>query len=400
MTPPGWKVVKFKEIAKQKSDRVDNPSESGFERYVGLEHLDSGALTVKRWGSTADVNSAMKLFKADDLLFARRNTYLRRVSVAQFDGVCSGDIIVIEPILKEIVKGFLPIYMQFEPFENRVISLSAGAFSKRIKWKQLIEEDVLLPPKDVQQKIVDLVWSVQDNIEKTENLIAINEKLKKGLLQELLTKGIGHKKFKQTEIGEIPEEWEIVELKDIFNVVTGTTPSTKISEYWSPEEVNWYTPLDLGRLGTDIHLHRSNKQISRKGLEKTNLKIIPENTVIISTRAPVGYVGITTTDSTINQGCKAIVPIGKESPDFFAEYIVYSNIRLSNLSGGSTFQELTKKSLEQFKVIRIPYDEQIIIHSKINSIAQSIIYLQKNAVSLNNLKKKLTDDILKSEVNI
>ena len=125
IAPQGWKKVKFGELAKEKSNRVNNPGDSGYGRYVGLEHLDSGMLLVKRWGSTKDVTSAMKLFNENDILFARRNTYLRRISVAQFDGVCSGDIIVIEPILKEIVERFLPIYMQFEPFENRVISLSA-----------------------------------------------------------------------------------------------------------------------------------------------------------------------------------------------------------------------------------------------------------------------------------
>ena len=131
--PDGWNKVKFKELAKQKSVRIDNPGESGFEKYVGLEHLDSGELVVKRYGRTSDVTSTMKLFNKGDILFARRNTYLKRVSVAPFDGVCSGDIIVLEPILDHIVEGFLPIFMQFEPFENKIIALSAGAFSKRIK---------------------------------------------------------------------------------------------------------------------------------------------------------------------------------------------------------------------------------------------------------------------------
>lgn len=74
----------------------------------------------------------MLQFNKNDILFARRNTYLRRVSVALFDGICSGDIIVIEPILTHIIQGFLPIYMQFKEFEDQVIAWSAGAFSKRL----------------------------------------------------------------------------------------------------------------------------------------------------------------------------------------------------------------------------------------------------------------------------
>ena len=219
--PDGWNKVKFKELAKQKSVRIDNPGESGFEKYVGLEHLDSGELVVKRYGSTSDVTSTMKLFNKGDILFARRNTYLKRVSVAPFDGVCSGDIIVLEPILDHIVEGFLPIFMQFEPFENKIIALSAGAFSKRIKWKQLAEEDIFLPSIEEQKKIVEIIWSIQNTIEKNERLINTTEMLERGLHNELLTKGIGHKKFKETEIGTIPEEWSIFTIGDLLTLEYG-----------------------------------------------------------------------------------------------------------------------------------------------------------------------------------
>jgi len=399
-TPLGWKKVKFSQLAKEKSNRIEKPNESDYERYVGLDHMDSGNLVIKRWGSTKDVTSAMKLFNENDILFARRNTHLRRVSVAKFDGVCSGDIIVIEPILNEIVEGFLPIYMQFEPFENRVISLSAGAFSKRIKWKQLAEEDILIPSKEEQQRIVDLIWSVEDNIEKTEKLISINEKLKKGLLNELLTKGIGHKKFKKTELGELPDEWAVVELSKVFDVITGTTPSTKEESYWSPPEINWYTPLDLGKLGTNVFLMESNKKISRKGFENTSLKEIPEKTIIISTRAPVGYIGITTTKSTFNQGCKAILPKEKESSLFYADYLIYSKQRLESYSGGSTFKELTKKSLEEIKIIHPPYYEQLLISDIIKNVVSLIMDLEVNKNKLYELKKKLTDELISGRLRL
>lgn len=243
-----WIEVKFGEIAKRKSIRIDNPSESGYERYVGLEHLDSGELVIKRWGSTKDVTSNMQLFSKNNVLFARRNTYLRRVSVALFDGVCSGDIIVIEPNLDHLIDGFLPIYMQFEEFENRIIANSAGAFSKRIKWSQLSNFSIKLPSKEEQQKIINIIWALHSNQEKTEALIQAAEMLKKGLLEELLTKGIGHKKFKKTELGEIPEEWEIlpfpkaIEVNPVRKLEIGSE-YTKVEmanlEEWNPRIVNF-----------------------------------------------------------------------------------------------------------------------------------------------------------------
>ena len=398
--PDGWNKVKFKELAKQKSVRIDNPGESGFDKYVGLEHLDSGELVVKRYGSTSDVTSTMKLFNKGDILFARRNTYLRRVSVAPFDGVCSGDIIVLEPILNHIVEGFLPIFMQFEPFENKIIALSAGAFSKRIKWKQLAEEDIDIPSVGEQKKIVEVVWSIEYNADKNKGLMNTTEVLKQGLLNELLTKGIGHTKFKQTEIGKIPFEWDVVPINKLFSVITGTTPSTKQIDYWKPYEVNWYTPLDLGKLGVNKELQKSNKQISKNGLSKTSLKEIPENTILISTRAPVGYVGITTTKAAFNQGCKAIIPHNEQDHLFYSEYLSNFKSRLECFSGGSTFKELTKKSLMEIKIPSLKIEEQKLISSKIQSINSNIISLKKNRVKLHALKQKLTNDYLSGKLLI
>jgi type I restriction enzyme S subunit len=216
--PLGWNKVKFGQIAKKKSIRISNPKESDWERYVGLEHLDSNELVVRRWGSTSDVSSSMQLFHKNDILFARRNTYLRRVSVALFEGICSGDIIVIEPILNHVVEGFLPIYMQFEDFENRVIAWSAGAFSKRIKWDQLAEFEVWIPSKKEQIEIVSVIWAIHENQKKLEKLIECLGRLKNGLTLELLTKGIGHNKFKESRLGLIPDEWNIVKLEDVCSV--------------------------------------------------------------------------------------------------------------------------------------------------------------------------------------
>ena len=244
--PSTWKKIKFGDIAKRKSVRIDNPKESEYERYVGLEHLDSGEFVVKRWGSTKDVSSNMQIFNKNDILFARRNTYLKRISVALFDGICSGDIIVIEPILNHIVEGFLPMYMQFEEFENKVVAWSAGAFSKRIKWKQLSDFEIWIPSKEEQQRMVNIIWSIHENQERTENLVQVTEKIKKGLLEELLTKGIGHKKFKETELGEIPEEWNIQVIDDICTIRRGASPRPiDNKKYFSDSGPGWIRISDV-----------------------------------------------------------------------------------------------------------------------------------------------------------
>ena len=132
MVSHDWQIIKLGDIAYEISDRVDNPSQSGLEHFVGLEHLESGSLSIRRWGNTEDVASAMKLFKQGDTLFARRNAYLKRASMVTFDGVCSGDAIVLRENREMIVEGFLPLILNTGALWNYAIANAAGSMSKEL----------------------------------------------------------------------------------------------------------------------------------------------------------------------------------------------------------------------------------------------------------------------------
>jgi len=171
-----WQKVKLGDIAYEVSDRVDNPSKSGLDRFVGLEHFESGEFNIKRWGSTKDVTSAMKLFTSGDVLFARRNAYLKRASMASFNGVCSGDAIVLREKHEIIVEGFLVLILNTEDLWEHAISNAAGSMSKRVKWRDLAEYQFSLPPKDEQRRIVDILWAAD---EEKNSLILALESLQK-----------------------------------------------------------------------------------------------------------------------------------------------------------------------------------------------------------------------------
>ena len=110
-TKSTWTKVALADCCEEIGQRVENPAESGYDRFVGLEHLESGETSVRHWGSTDDVTSSMKLFKAGDVIVARRNVYLRRAARADFEGVCSGDGIVLrasgDPCLPELLPFLL-----------------------------------------------------------------------------------------------------------------------------------------------------------------------------------------------------------------------------------------------------------------------------------------------------
>jgi len=396
--PSNWTRTKFCEIAKRKSVRINNPKESGYERYVGLEHLDSGELVVKRWGSSNDVSSSMQLFSKNDILFARRNTYLRRVSVALFDGVCSGDIIVIEPILKNIVDGFLPIFMQFEEIENRIIAWSAGAFSKRVKWKQLGDFEVWLPPKEEQKKIVDIIWSIQFNQEKTERLIQVSDKLKNGLLEDLLTKGIGHKEFKKTELGLIPKEWEILP----FSKGILVNPSRKLkvgSEYTKVEMA------DIDEWNPRIR-HFEKKLYNGGGSKFRNGDILLARITPCLENGKTVFVDILEEDECGFGSTEFIVLSGREGLTLskFVYYLCTSStfrqLAIDSMTGTTGRQRVPNDLFDAIKIPLPPISEQRKIVNVLDNFTAFSTEYNSLLNNLKKLKKKITNSFLSGELLI
>ncbi len=225
-----WDQVFLGEIANEISERVDNPSQSGFEMFVGLEHFVSGDLKIKQWGSTKNLVSAMKKFQKGNILFARRNAYLKRASIVEFDGVCSGDAFVIREKKDRLVPGFLAFIFNSESLWHYANSYAAGTMSKRVKWRDLAKYSFKLPPLDEQKRLADLLWSVDKTITAYEELLS----------QELLTRSVVLKDIflsktcKITSINELPIKeingmWKTVEAENVMQV--SIIRSTEIYPY-------------------------------------------------------------------------------------------------------------------------------------------------------------------------
>lgn len=152
-----WTKITLAECCDEIAQRIDNPAESGFDRFVGLEHLKSGETSIRNWGSTDDVTSSMKLFKASDVIVARRNVYLRRAARADFDGVCSGDGIVLRGNPKVCLLELLPFLLNTDGFWAYVTSQADGTMSKRITVKRLLAYRFALPPLKEQRRIAEVL---------------------------------------------------------------------------------------------------------------------------------------------------------------------------------------------------------------------------------------------------
>jgi len=229
-----WKLTKVGDLAKDISKRVDNPGESEYDRFVSLRNFVAGDIKIKTWEPTENLASSAKAFKAGDILFARRNAYLRRASLVDFDGCCSGDAFVLRENHDKIVPGFLAFLMNSNALWDYANSNAAGTMSKRVKWRDLAEYEFLLPPKDQQAQLAKLLWAMDEVVE--------SEKKSKGNIAKYL-EAVSGRVFSKRVLSfgkELPfkvstENWRGCHLDELCELITdGAHASPKTSENGNP----------------------------------------------------------------------------------------------------------------------------------------------------------------------
>ena len=202
--------------------------------------------------------------------------------------------------------------------------------------------------------------------------------------------------FQESPIGKIPRGWQVKATVDFFVVETGTTPSTREETYWKGGTVNWVTPTDLSRLNGKLRIKGSERKITEKALKETNLALMPKGSIILSTRAPVGYVATLEENATFNQGCKGLIPRSTYEilTEFYSYYLSSKKEILQNLSGGSTFLELSKSRLEKFNMPYLPMLEQKAIVGVLGVVDSAIELADKVIAKTERLKQGLMQQLL------
>lgn len=160
---PGWRHVKFGDVVRLSKARSQDPLVEGIERYVGLEHLEPSDLRIRSWGSVADGVTFTSVFQPGQVLFGKRRAYQRKVAVADFSGVCSGDIYVLETKDAQVLlPELLPFICQTDAFFDHAVGTSAGSLSPRTNWTSLADFEFVLPKVEEQLRIVELLQTFDD----------------------------------------------------------------------------------------------------------------------------------------------------------------------------------------------------------------------------------------------
>lgn len=181
---------------------------------------------------------------------------------------------------------FLGYYFSSNKGWTKLKSISTGTTSVgAIYTKDLLKVKIPIPPLEEQKKIAEILSTVDQKIDFVDKQIEETETLKKGLMQKLLTQGIGHSEFKDSEIGRIPKSWKVKRLEETCSkIVGGGTPSKNIPEYWNSGVIPWVTPSEFTKSESN-YISESENRITEEGLKNSSATLLSPGTVIMSSRA-------------------------------------------------------------------------------------------------------------------
>lgn len=165
-----WTPVKFCDVAFEPKENSKDIYNESIGHVVGLEHIDSEDIHLTRSGAVEKTTTFSKKFRKGDVLFGRRRAYLKKAALASFDGICSGDITVFRA-KKNLLPELLPFIVSNEKFFDHAVKHSAGGLSPRVKFKDLANYEFLLPQKDQQSKLAELLWAMDEVIESEKEML-------------------------------------------------------------------------------------------------------------------------------------------------------------------------------------------------------------------------------------
>ncbi len=192
---------------------------------------------------------------------------------------------------------------------------------------------------------------------------------------------------------EFSGEWQHISLKDIASIVGGGTPDTTQEDYWNGE-IQWFTPTEI----KSKYIKGSNRTITELGLKKSSAKVLPQGTLLLSSRATVGDVGIAVEECTTNQGFQSLIVNDNNSNEFFYNWIIMNKNEFIKRASGSTFLEISKKEIEKIKAYKPSKQEQEKIASFLTSVDTKIEQLTKKEQLLQQYKKSVMQKIFNQEI--
>jgi len=366
----GWKMVKFGDVVRNANLVERDPVGAGIEKVVGLEHLDSGNLHVRRWNNSDDGTSFSRKFVPGQTLFGKRRAYQRKVAFAEFEGICSGDILTFEPIDQDVLlPELLPFICQTDAFFDYALGTSAGSLSPRTSWKMLKNYKLPLPPLKEQKRIAEILWAADEAVEKYRLVQEWNRSLYQAQIEILLF----NKKFVATKVESAAK---------VNSEVLSESRTAKDFKFKYIDIGSIIAPKIMGKLDTYIFANAPSRA----------RRCVKDHDILISTVRPnlQSFIRLPQMNEPhiASTGFAVISPINEIIGSllfhsfFSKKFMRYCEARVT----GTSYPAISVKDIAEFKVY-IPnrLNEQVAIQESLDNLDAINQSLDKNILDLSQM---------------
>ncbi|MFZ1730429.1 MAG: restriction endonuclease subunit S [Bacteroidota bacterium] len=392
-------MVKFGEVVKNANLVERDPEAHGIERIVGLEHIDPENLHIRSWNSAADSTSFSRRFVPGQTLFGKRRAYQRKVAYAEFEGICSGDILTFEPKDKKVLlPELLPFICQSDTFFDHALDTSAGSLSPRTSWTALKDYKFPLPPLDDQKRIAEILWAADEAVESfmtaNRNMVVTKEYVFKDFLLGGSSKQ--PRKLTNTSFGSIPDHWEVKPISEVADVAYGI--SAAVASNTDPS-IGW--PILTGANITLDGKFDLTKIVYIKAPKKDAFHLRKGDILFNWRSGSPEHVGKTTMFDLDGQWTHASFILRIRPHKFInGHYLLslLSYMRKKRLFSSATSQQVNFKMnasmLRDLAILVPPKDEQGYIVRRTNLLDQKELELLGFLDAQQNLKRQLCNELL------
>lgn len=255
-------------------------------------------------------------------------------------------------------KGNDPRFLSYFLRTLKLENFDVGASNPTLNRNHIHKLQIVFPTEvAIQRRIAAILSSYDELIESNQRRVSILERIAEQIYREWFVRlrFPGHHDAKIVK--GVPEGWTFEKLKNAFKFTGGGTPSKEVGRYWSGGDVNWFTPSDITS-AVGIFLERSGEQCTEEGLNHSSAKMFPPYSVMLTSRATVGAIGINVTPACTNQGFITCIPNKRYPLPYLYHWIKLAKSHFELLAGGATFAELTKGTFNRIEILTPP--EQLV----------------------------------------
>ena len=314
------------------------------------------------------------------------------------------NVALFKPDFERVVPKYLFYLLRSPSVLDGLLSIRSGSAQPFIGLETLRKYMVRYHASlSTQSQVVSILSAYDDLIENNTRRIEILEEMARRLYEEWFVqfRFPGHEgvEFKESELGLIPDGWDLTTVAETFEILGGGTPSKSEPAYWEGGQINWYSPTDLTRSGTAF-MDESGTKITDIGLSRSSAKIFPPYSVMLTSRATIGVVAINTTPATTNQGFITCIP-NKRFPLYLLFHWIKNNVdRFISLGTGATFKEITKGVFKGIELVVPPAALVNDFQQKVAPLMDMILRLQRKNRNLRTQSDLLLPKLISGEIDV